>query len=874
MDASAQRGSAVAPSPRGDAATPPAAADAAFWSGSLDAAYERLGATASGLPAAEAARRIGVFGANEAHAKARKGLVAKVLKRLSQPLVALLLIAGVVSGSVGDLASSAIIAAVVALSIALEIWQEHKAQAASDALQRSVALTATALRDGALVQLPVDRLVPGDVVELRTGDLAPADGLVIEARALRADEAALTGEPYPVDKRPGPSAAVSPSDAFDALFAGSIVVGGCGRMLVARTGASTLFGGLAVALSSDEPPTAFERGLDDLGRLIIKLTLFLALFVVLAQIASHRPALDAFLFALALAVGMTPELLPMVTTVTLARGAVRMAKRGVVAKKLSAIHDLGAMDVLCTDKTGTLTEARIALASCVDIDGATSSHVLDLAALNARLTAGTRSTLDEAIASAAPGAQDATLIAEAPFDFERRRSSVLVDRRGERTIVTKGAPEAVLAVCGNVVRGETVSPLDDVERRRILALVDAKAAEGLRCLAVAKRAAAGVNALSADDEHDLALVGFCFFADPIKASAPQAVARLAAQGVRVKILSGDAAAVVAHVARGVGVETTAVLTGQDLAAMTDAALAVQARDVDLFARLAPHQKVRVIRALSAGGSTVGFVGDGINDAPAIKAADAGVSVEGATDVARAAADLILLRPDLGVLSDGVAEGRRTHANILKYVRMATSSNFGNMVSMAIASVALPFLPLAPVQVLLNNLLYDVSEAGIPFDRVDDSETREPHGWDIRQIYLFTLVMGPLSSAFDIAAFVILRLAFDAGVQTFQTAWFLESMVTQILVVFVIRSARPVWASRPHRLLVASSLGALATACVLALTPAGAVFGFAAPPAAVLATMLAVSSGYLIAAELVKQRLAQRLLAARAVRRTTAPRRRR
>ena len=826
--------------------------DAAFWSLPSAEAFARVGSSPSGLSSREADLRLKRFGANVARPAARTGLLRRIIGRLTQPLVALLLIAGFVSGGVGDFASSAIIATVVGLSIALEIWQEHKADVAAEALRRSVALQANVRRDGALVSIPVARIVPGDMVELRPGDIAPADGWVIESNSLRVDEAALTGEAYPVEKRPGPSGAMTMAEAYDALFAGSSAVSGSGLLLVAATGADTAFGRMALSLGADAPRTAFERGLNDLGRLILKLTIFLCLFVLLAQIVLHRPIMEAFLFALALAVGMTPELLPMVTTVTLSRGAVRMAERRVVCKTLSAIHDLGAMDVLCTDKTGTLTEAKVALAAAVDPDGRPSADVLSLAAANARPPAGGGGVLDQAILSAGPVSHGWSVVSEAPFDFVRRRSSVLAEKNGARLIIVKGAPEAVLAACRAVSRSDGPRALDDAERSRVAAEVDASAAKGLRCLAVATRAPETGRAISPADERDLVLQGLCFFADPVKATAPAAAARLKALGVRIKILSGDAPAVVARVAAEIGLPRLQVLTGDQVAELSEAALAVRVRAVDLFARLAPDQKVRVVRALSRAGHTVGFLGDGINDAPAIRAADAGISVESATDVARAAADLIMLESDLGVLADGVAEGRRTHANILKYIRMATSSNFGNMISMAVASVALPFLPLAPVQVLLNNLLYDVSEAGIPFDDVDAEEARAPHGWDIGRIYRFMLVMGPLSSAFDLAAFATLRLAFDAPVAAFQTAWFVESMITQILVVFVIRTARPFWTPRPHRLLVAASLGALGCAIAVALSPLGAPFGFVSPGSSVLAAMLAISLCYLAAAEIVKR----------------------
>ncbi|MBX6744870.1 MAG: HAD-IC family P-type ATPase, partial [Acetobacteraceae bacterium] len=593
------------------------------------------------------------------------------------------------------------------------------------------------------------------------------------------------------------------------------------------------------------------RGLHALGVLILRLTAFLVMFVLLAHLVAGRPALESFLFAVALAVGLTPELLPMVTTVTLSRGALRMAARKVVVKRLAAIHDLGAMDVLCTDKTGTLTEARIELVGHPGPDGADAGRVLELAAVNSRFESGVRSPLDDAILAGAAGlALDGwRRIADVPFDFERRRVSVLAEQDGRRLLIVKGAPEEILqrSVAVEAAAG-TPSPLDEAGRARLAALHEEKAAQGLRCLAVAWREFAGEHP-APEDERDLVFAGYCVFVDPPKASAAGAIARLREAGIRVKVISGDAAPVLRHVVETLGLPVRGLLTGPEIAGMSEAALAHCVQRNDLFARVSPEQKMRIIRALQARGHTVGFLGDGINDAPAIKAADAGISVEGATDVARAAADLILLAPDLGVVADGVAEGRRTYANIMKYVRMGTSSNFGNMLSMAFASLFLPFLPLTPVQVLLNNLLYDLSEAGIPFDEVDPQETARPHGWDMAEVLRFTLVMGPLSSVFDLATFAILRLGFGASPEAFRTAWFVESMATQILVIFLIRAAAPVWvAARPHPVLVATSLGALAVALTLALSPVGAALGFAALPWPILLVILGLVAGYLAAAE--------------------------
>lgn len=846
-------------------APPPAALPDRFWAGPPAEALARLGSTAGGLPAAEAARRLAEHGPNAVAGNGgRLDLPLKVARRLAEPLVAILIVAALVSGLTGDWPGFWIVLGIVAVSVGLDVAQEHRAEQAAARLRDSVAVQARVRRDGAVAAVPVEAIVPGDIVELAAGALVPADGIVLESRGAQANEALLTGEPYPVAKRPGPSGAAAPQDAFDALFAGTAIVAGAATMLVVATGHATRLGGISVALAARRPPTAFERGLRSLGLLILRLTAFLVLFVLLAHLAFHRPAVESFLFAVALAVGLTPELLPMVTTVTLSRGAMRMARRRVVVKRLAAIHDLGAMDVLCTDKTGTLTEARIALADARGPDGADSPRVLGLAALNAGLASGARTPLDEAILAAAPPARGWVLRGEAPFGFERRRSSVLCERDGERLLVVKGAPEAVLAACTAVEAPDgTPRPLDEAGRAALLAAAAARGAEGLRLLGVAVRPAPGDFAGPEEAERDLVFAGFCAFLDPPKESAAAAVGRLAALGIRVKIVSGDAAAVVQHLVGALGLPCRGLLTGEEIAAMDDHALAARAGEVDLFARVSPDQKRRVILALKARGHTVGFIGDGINDAPAIHAADAGLSVQNATEVARAAADLILLEADLSVLADGVEEGRRTYGNVMKYVRMGTSSNFGNMLSMAVASLAIPFLPLLPAQILLNNLLYDLSEMGIPFDSVDPGDLAAPHAWDMREVMRFTAVMGPLSSVFDLLTFAVLAWGFAAGPEVFRTAWFVESMATQILVIFLIRTAGPAWrAVPPHPALVATSLGALGLAMLAALGPFAPGLGFAPLPGGLLATVAALVAAYLALAEGLK-RVARRGAAATA-----------
>ncbi|MGF6425730.1 magnesium-translocating P-type ATPase [Bradyrhizobium elkanii] len=828
----------------------------AFWREPADALLCRLDTQRCGLRQQEAEKRLARIGPNLAEPSGTRSILQKIVHRLVNPLIAILIVAAAVSGFSGDLASFVIITLVVGLSLTLDIVQEHRAEVAADALRRSVAIQADVIRDGAIVALPVSELVPGDVVELRTGDLVPADGVALMARNFQLNEALMTGEPFPAAKTTEPCVTSQPAEASNALFAGTSVVGGNGVMLVVETGRRTRFGMISAELLANDPPSALEQGVQKLGLLILKLTLFLTLFVLLAHLVAHRPAMESFLFAVALAVGLTPELLPMVMTVTLARGAQRMAKRQVIVKRLSAIHDLGAMDTLCVDKTGTLTEARITLAAHFDPAGRPSDWVLELARLNSAFQTGIHSPLDEALlaADSPPGSSAWTRLAEIPFDFERRCLSVLATRDNDRFLIVKGAPEAIMDRAVAVEVDGLARPLDDSHRAALVRLQDDHARQGFRLLGVAIRTMAPDRAnVTTADEAVLTVVGFCAFADPPKRDAADSVRDLRARGVGIKVLSGDHAAVVAHVADAVGLPSGRILTGGEIANLSDQALAAQIEDVDLFARIDPEQKRRIIRALRQRGHVVGFMGDGVNDAPAIHAAHVGISVAGATEVARAAADMILLAPDLSVLGPGVIEGRRTFANILKYVRMGTSSNFGNMLSMALASIALPFLPLLPLQILLNNLLYDLSEIGIPFDEIDEEDAERPQSWNMADILRFTFVMGSISSLFDVATFTILLKVFHTDAAAFQTGWFLESIATQILVIFLIRSRRSLWrASRPHRILALGSLGALASGIFLALGPAGSLFGFASLPPVLLGAITLITLGYLVMAEMGKR----------------------
>jgi Mg2+-importing ATPase len=815
-------------------------ADTHFWRLSPADLCHRLGCALTGLSADEAAERLDRFGPNSDAPPRIEGAARAILRRLLEPLSLILLVAGIISMLTGDEIGGLIIVLILALSIGLDTIQEGHAVRAAEILRRSVALKAEVKRDGAFGEIEVERVVPGDLLRIRAGDIIPADALILESTAFTAGEAALTGEPYPVAKHAG--AATGPDDTTNALFRGAVAQTGEAIALVVRTGRDTVFGAAASALAEAQAPSPFERDLREFGLVIARATLALVLVVLTIRVVFGRPVLDSLLFAVALAVGLTPELLPMITTVTLSRGALRMAARKVIVKRLAAIHDLGAMTVLCTDKTGTLTSAEITLARSLDADGKDAARPAQLGAIAASL-GGDRGALDAALVAGRPeAAQGWTLAGRQAFDFSRRLGSVLATGPEGARLIVKGAPEAVLELCA----------MEEHARDAATARVHALATEGLRTVAIASRPWNGaLREVETEDETGLVFEGFCAFADPPKPTAAAAIARLATAGVSLKILSGDDPVVVKRLAGMVGLNAGHVLSGADIAELSDEALAVRVRSADAFGRLAPDQKSRIVKALQAGGEVVGFLGDGINDAPALKIADVGLSVDGATGVAQAAADMILLASDLEVVADGVEEGRRTFANILKYVRMGASSNFGNMLSMAAASVALPFLPMLPTQILLNNLLYDLSELGIPFDRVSAQATAQPQVWSMSRLVRFAAIMGPLSSVFDFLTFGALLYLFKASPEEFRTAWFVESMATQILVIFVIRTYGRPWRNWPDPVLAASSLIALLVAMVLPFTPLGTWFGFVAPPPAMMAGIALLVVVYLACAELLK-----------------------
>ena len=784
----------------------------------------------------------------------------QLLRHFRNPLVLTLLLASGVSAATGEVTNFLIIACIVLLSVTLDFWQELRAGQVVERLRQSVAVRATVLRDGQWQEHPVADLVPGDVVRVAAGDLVPADALVLQARDFFVNQSVLTGESYPVEKHAHmPEDMADMEDATHAVFMGSSVVSGMAQVVLVRTGAGTAMGEVASSLTQEPEPTSFELGMRRFGMLILRLTFLLVLFVLLINGLMGRPLLESFLFAVALAVGLTPELLPMVVSVTLSRGAMRMAQQGIVVKRPSAIQDLGSMDVLCTDKTGTLTEAHIRMEQHVDPLGRVSERSLELAWLNSHFESGLRSPLDEAILQHRTfDASVWTKIDEVPFDFERRRVSVLLERAGERELVVKGAPDDILKLCTVHEAGDTQQPLDDAALAQVRSTCHALEDEGFRVLAIAWRPVPPAHDHAVvNDESELVLVGFAAFLDPPKESAAGALQALQQAGVAIKVVTGDSDRVTRHVCRTLGLPVQGVLTGAEIAQLSDEALRAQVETVNLFCRVNPAQKNRVIQAIRARGHVVGYMGDGVNDAPSLHSADVGLSVDSAVDVAKAAADMILLRPDLRILQGAVLEGRRTFGNILKYILMGTSSNFGNMFSMAGGVLFLPFLPMLPTQILLNNILYDLSELPIPLDAVDEAETAAPRVLDMAAIQRFMFTIGPVSSLFDFITFAVLLKVFDASEALFQTGWFVESLCTQVLVIFVIRTRGNPLRSRPHPVLTATSLGIVALAMALPFTPMAGVFGFTPLPAGFYAALAVMVLVYLLLVMVVRRQIERR-----------------
>jgi len=824
----------------------------------VDQLMETLHTSLQGLSSREVESRRASYGPNAVVRQKKLAAFRQFAAQFKNPLIIILFLAAVLSVFLGEFVDAMIIIVIVVLSVFIDFFQEYRAERAVDLLKEKISTTATVIRDGARQDVPLLELVPGDIISLSAGDIVPADARVILARDFFVDQSALTGESFPVEK----TAQIRAGDNQDLqqwgqyLFMSSPVVSGSATAAVVKTGMSTEYGKIAERLTARPPETEFERGLNQFSYLITRIIFLLVIFVFFTNALFKHGVLDSLLFAVALAVGLTPELLPMILTVNLSKGALAMSEKGVIVKHLVSIQNFGSMDMLCTDKTGTLTENRITLVYHVDAERNTSDQVLLYSYLNSYYQTGLKSPLDQAILQKS-GVEIGQYqkIDEIPFDFIRKRISVVVAKNQDRILITKGAPEEVLKLCTRISRGGVPEPFTGDWHTRAVGLYETLSSEGFRVLAVAsKEITEEKSTYTFDDETDLTLHGFVAFIDPPKETVHESLRMLHDTGIEVKIITGDNELVTRHVCTALEFPITGIIEGSEIARMDSDTLASAVEQANIFTRVSPPQKERIIRALMKNNHVVGYLGDGINDAPSIRAADIGITVDNAVDIAKESADIVLLKKDLRVLRDGILEGRKTFGNTMKYIMMGTSSNFGNMISVAAASLFLPFLPLLPVQILLNNLLYDLSQSTIPTDAVDKEYVLAPKRWDIGFIKKFLLVFGPVSSLFDILTFTSLLVIFHAPMEPFRTVWFLESLCTQTFIIFAIRTTKvPFYKSHPSRLLIISSIIVVLAGIAITLSPAGGLFGFVPITFPYFLLIGALVIGYIVVVEIVKKR---------------------
>jgi Mg2+-importing ATPase len=826
---------------------------AAFWSIAATEMLQQLQTTAQGLTTGEAQARLTRYGANLLKPKKKSDALTLLVSQFKSPIILILVFATGLSFFFHDPVNALIILTIILVSGLLGYWQEHSAANAVEKLLAIVQIKASVLRDGSPKEIPVEAIVPGDIVILNAGDVIPGDGLVDESKDLFIDEATLTGETYPVEKSVGVLAAETPlGQRTNALWMGTHVVSGSAKALVISTGKATEFGKVSERLKLRPQETDFEHGIRRFGYLLMEVTLVLVIVIFAINVYLARPVLDSFLFSLALAVGLTPQLLPAIISINLSHGAKRMAQAKVIVKRLASIEDFGSMNIICSDKTGTLTEGIVHLQSAIDVEGVPSDKVFLHAYLNAFYETGFTNPIDEAIRAS----RKADLTAyqktdEIPYDFLRKRLSILVAHDNTHLMVTKGALANVLAVCASAEVGE--GKLVDLAtvRDRIQQHLEEFSNKGCRTLGVAYKNLGAASRMSKVDEAGMTFLGFLVLFDPPKANIIETIGSLKNLGVALKIITGDNHLVAANVGQQMGLSNTKILSGADLRDLSDGALLRRVNDVDVFAEIEPNQKERVILALKKAGNVVGYMGDGINDASALHAADVGISVESAVDVAKEAADIVLLEKDLGVLVQGVREGRTTFANTLKYVFMATSANFGNMFSMAGVSLFLPFLPLLPKQILLTNLMTDFPEMTIATDRVDAEMVDHPRRWDIKAIRKFMITFGLVSSVFDYLTFGVLLLILHATQDQFRTGWFLESVISASIIVLVIRSRKSFFKSRPSNYLLMATLLVVIATVILPFTRLGEIFGFQPLPISFHLLLAVIVVLYIITAEIVK-----------------------
>lgn len=821
----------------------------------------KLHTSVNGLTEAEAAKRLAQYGHNELAKKKERSAVEQFFARFLNPLVIVLLVIALVSFSFKEYISALLVTGMAFISVVLSFLQEYHAGKEAEKLREMIHVTATVLRDGKHEEISISDVVPGDIVDLRAGDMIPADVRVLSGKDLFINQSTLTGEAFPVEKVAGPlpeSKSFSPSDTNNIAFMGSSVVSGSASAVVIKTGLSTQFGELSKKLTRMRIETSFDKGIKSFTWVMIKFMLVLVLIIFVINALLKGDVLQAFLFSIAVAIGVTPEMLPMIVSVNLSKGAINMAKKQVIVKRLNSIQNFGAMDVLCTDKTGTLTLNSIVLELHLDLEGNDSEDVLRLGYINSFYQTGLKNLLDEAILK-----HEAMLekilprkyrkVDEIPFDFTRKLMSVVVESEGKAQLVAKGAPEEIFQRCNRYETQGAIKPfgpeVSDELRKEYIKLSE----DGFRVLAVAwKDIEQKKPAYGKEDECNLVLRGYLAFLDPPKETAKEAVESLKKLNIDFKILTGDNELVTMKICSQVGIEVKGLATGHFVDKQTDDELRETVRSTNIFVRLSPGQKERVIRALQANNHVVGYMGDGINDAPALKTADVGISVDNAVDIARESADIILLKKSLLVVKDGVIEGRKTFGNIVKYIKMGASSNLGNMISMTGASLFLPFLPMLPIQVLFNNFLYDLSQVAIPTDAVDEDYTEKPRPWNIRGIRKFMMIIGPISSIFDFLTFAVMWFIFHAQESLFHTGWFIESLCTQTLVIYVIRTGKiPFIESWPSKTLIATSVAVIIIGIAIPLSPLGKYLGFVAPPMLYFLILAGMIVTYLLLVQLVK-----------------------
>jgi Mg2+-importing ATPase len=839
----------------------------------VEAVLARLGTTDKGLSPAQVEERLAQSGPNEVEHARKLGFVGEILERSKNPLVIQLFVIAAVSLWMGDVRAASVVGLMVVLSVMLGYVQERRSSRAVESLLSMIKATCTVFRRGKEIELPLRDLVPGDIVVLAAGDIIPADLRLIGAKDFYVSQAALTGESMPIEKHAAlaDTAGKNAIDLPNACFQGSNVVSGTARGVVVNTGSRTYFGAISAKLTGRRVLTSFDRGIESFTWLMIRFMVVMvtAVFFIVG-LTKHNWA-EALLFGLSVAVGLTPEMLPMIVTVNLSKGAMAMSRKKVIVKRLNSIQNFGAMDVLCTDKTGTLTQDRIVLERYVDVTNRQSDDVLRYAYLNSYYQTGLRNLLDRAVLahSDLDVERSARKVDEIPFDFQRRRMSVVIDYEGQHVLICKGAVEEIFNVCTRYQVDDDINPLIDMLKQDLLEEYEDLSRDGYRVVAIAYREFPRTKEVfTPADESDLILLGYLAFFDPPKETATAALEALRKTGVATKILTGDNALVTQKVCRDVGLAVEQLVTGDQLRGLSEAQLTELAERANVFARLTPSQKDDLIRALQRGGHVVGFMGDGINDAPAMKTADVGISVDTAVDVAKESADIILLKKSLLVLEDGITEGRRVFGNIVKYIKMGASSNFGNMFSVVGGSYFLPFLPMAPIQVLVNNLLYDFSQVGIPADRVDEEYLEKPRKWNIASIKKFMIWIGPMSSIFDYTTYFLMLYGFgciafkttaDPALKAhyeslFHTGWFVESLLTQTLIVHIIRTNRiPFFQSRASWPLTLTTLTVIAAACALPYSPLAGPLGLTPLPAAFWGWMVATVIAYSILTHLMKTR---------------------